>query len=128
MTPFDFVNAINLSKKDLIAEDPSNEKEYTKHKFIINRAFGYFYDTVLPANAMNMYSDIPSKWQNKFFLNIISKNKRFSKWVEKEPKSESLELVKEYYGYSSEKAKDALKILSDKDLMMIKEKLYKGGK
>lgn len=128
MSPFDFVNAINLSKKDLIAEDPQNEKEYTKSKFIVNRALGYFHDTVLPANSMNMYSDIPSKWQFHFFLNTISKKKRFSKWVEKEPKSESLQLVKEYFGYSSERAKEALTVLSETDLMMIKEKLNKGGK
>jgi hypothetical protein len=128
MSPFDFVNAINLTKKDLLAEDPQNEKEYTKTRFIVNRALGYFPDTVLPANAMNMHSDIPSKWQFQFFLNTISKKKRFSKWVEKESKPESLELVKEYYGYSSEKAKGALTVLSEQDLIMIKEKLYKGGK
>lgn len=128
MSPFDFVNAINLSKKDLLKEDPSLEKEYTKSKFIVNRAFGYFHDTVLPANAMNMYHDIQSKWQFSFFLNTISKKKRFSKWVEKEPKSETLQLVKEYYGYSSEKAKEALSVLSEQDLIMIREKLYKGGK
>ncbi len=128
MSPFDFVNAINLTKKDLIAEDPQNEKEYTKSRFIVNRALGYFPDTVLPANAMNMHNDIPSKWQFQFFLNTISKKKRFSKRVEKEPKSEALELVKEYYGYSSEKAKEALTVLSEQDLIMIKEKLYKGGK
>ena len=128
MSPFDFVSAINETKKDLIAEDPLNEREYNKSKFIVNRALGYFYDTVLPANAMNMHPDIPGKWQFHFFLNTISKKKRFSKWVKKDAETESLELVKEYFGYSSEKAKEALSILSDKDLMMIKEKLYKGGK
>lgn len=128
MSPFDFVNAINLTKKDLIAEDPLNEREYNKSKFIVNRSLGYFYDTVLPANAMNMHPDIPGKWQFQFFLNTISKKKRFSKWVKKDAETESLELVKEYYGYSSEKAKEALTVLSDNDLMMIKEKLFKGGK
>ena len=128
MSPFDFVNAINLTKKDLIAEDPQCEKEYTKGKFLVNRALGYFHDTVLPANVMNMYHDIPSKWQFHFFLNTISKKKRFRKWVKKDSDTESLLLVKEYFGYSSEKAKEALTVLSDDDLMMIKEKLYKGGK
>lgn len=128
MSPFDFVNAINDTKKDLIAEDPLNEKEYNKSKFIVNRSLGYFHDTVLPANAMNMHPDIPGKWQFQFFLNTISKKKRFSKWVKKDAETESLELVKEYFGYSSEKAKEALSVLSDEDLIMIKEKLFKGGK
>ena len=128
MSPFDFVSAIKETKKDLIAEDPQCEKEYTKSRFLVNRALGYFHDTVLPANMMNVYHDIPSKWQFQFFLNTISKKKRFSKWVKKDAETESLELVKEYFGYSSEKAKEALSILSDKDLIMIKEKLYKGGK
>jgi hypothetical protein len=39
-----------------------------------------------------------------------------------------LTLVKEYFGYSSEKANEALSILSEEQLNMIKEKLYKGGK
>ena len=84
INPFDFVNAINLTKKDLIAEDPQCEKEYTKGKFLVNRALGYFHDTVLPANVMNMYHDIPSKWQFHFFLNIIRPAKRFAKWVKKQ--------------------------------------------
>jgi hypothetical protein len=58
----------------------------------------------------------------------MSRKKRFSKWSKKDASTESLDLVKEYYGYSSEKANDALKVLSENDLIMIKEKLYKGGK
>jgi len=37
-------------------------------------------------------------------------------------------LVKEYYGYSNEKAKQALSVLSEEQLAMIEQKLYKGGK
>lgn len=127
MSPFDFVNAINY-KKNILAEDPQAEKEYGKNTYIINKAFSYFPDTVMPANAMNEHWDIPAKWQFNFFLNTITKGKRRSDWVKKEPTPDSLKLVKEYFGYSSEKAKDALKVLSDKDLKAIEEKLYKGGK
>jgi len=128
MSPFDFVKAINLTKKDLIAEDPQCAKEYVKGRFLINRALSYFPDTVMPANAMNERWSIPPKWQFQFFLNTVTKQNRFSKWVEKEPTSKSLELVKEYFGYSSERAKEALSILSADDLKLIEEKLYKGGK
>ena len=125
MTPFDFINAINLTKKNLF-EDPQAEKDYLP--FLVNRGLSYFPDTVLYANEMNRNSGIPKDWQFSFFLNTILKKKRFRKWHKKDADSESLILVKEYFGYSSEKALEALSILSDEQLAMIKEKLYKGGK
>jgi hypothetical protein len=125
MTPFDFINAINLTKKNLF-EDPLAKKDYTP--YIVNRGLSYFPDTVLYANEMNRLSGIPEDWQFSFFLNTIPKKKRFSKWHKKDAETESLSLVKEYFGYSSEKAKEALSILTDDQLVMIKEKLYKGGK
>jgi hypothetical protein len=125
MTPFDFINAINVTKKNLF-EDPLAKKDYTP--YIVNRGLSYFPDTVLYANEMNRLSGIPEDWQFSFFLNTIPKKKRFSKWHKKDAETESLSLVKEYFGYSSEKAKEALSILTDDQLVMIKEKLYKGGK
>ena len=125
MTPFDFINAINLTKKNLF-EDPQAEKDYLP--FLVNRGLSYFPDTVLYANEMNRNSGIPKDWQFSYFLNTIPQKKRFSKWHKKDADSESLTLVKEYFGYSSEKALEALSILSDDQLAMIKEKLYKGGK
>ena len=38
-----------------------------------------------------------------------------------------IECVKEYYGYSNDKAKSALDILTKDEIKLIKEKLYKGG-
>lgn len=125
MSPFDFINAINLTKKNLF-EDPQAHKDYVP--FIVNRGLSYFPDTILYANAMNMHSDVPKDWQFSYFLNTIPKKKRFSKWAKKEAETEPLKLVMEYFGYSSEKANEALSILSEEQLAMIKEKLYKGGK
>ena len=125
LSPFDFINAINLTKKNLF-EDPQASKDYKP--FLVNRGLSYFPDTVLYANEMNRNAGIPEDWQFSFFLNTIPKKKRFSKWHKKDADSESLTLVKEYFGYSSEKALEALSILSDDQLVMIKEKLYKGGK
>ena len=126
MSPFEFINAINLTKKDLFVEDALASKDYSS--FLVNRGLSYFPDTVLYANEMNIHSDIPEDWQFYFFLNSIPKKKRFSKWAKKDAETESLRLVKEYFGYSSEKAKEALSVLSEEQLTMIKEKLYKGGK
>jgi len=126
MSPFDFLNSINLTKENLFETDPQAGKDYKP--FLINRGLSYFPDTVFYANQMNQHPGLDKDMQFFFFLNIISRKKRFSKWSKKDDSTESLELVKEYYGYSSEKATEALKVLSEENLIMIKEKLYKGGK
>jgi hypothetical protein len=126
MNPFDFLNEINSGKKDLIREDPQNEKDYVP--FMVNRGLSYFADTIMYANEMNRVSGVPKLWQNDFFLNSISKKKRFSKWHKKEADSQSLQLVMEYYKYSNRRAQEVMDILSPDQLKMIEEKLYKGGK
>lgn len=123
MNPFDYVNSINITKKDIMHDDIS-EKAYTP--FMVNRALSYFNDTVLYANEMNVNHTIDNKLQYHFLINIIKKKKRFSKWL-KPQEVENLELIKEYYGYSNEKAKSALDILTKEQLKLIKESLYKGG-
>ena len=40
---------------------------------------------------------------------------------------ENLDIVKKYYGYSTEKAKQAVSILSDEQLKSIRKKLDTGG-
>lgn len=126
MTPFDFVNAINFTKEDLFAKDDLASKDYSA--FLVNKSLSFFPDTVLYANEMNYRSGVPADWQFSFLLNSIAKKKRYSKWFKKNAQTETFRLVKEYYGYSDEKTKQALDILSEDNLVMIKEKLYKGGK
>lgn len=126
MSPFDFLNAINTSKKDLLREDPLNEKDYKP--FMVNRGLSYFSDTIMMANEMNRNPDIPKKWQNDFLLNTISKKKRFSEWHKKDKNSESLELIMEYYKYSTERAKEVLGMFTDEQLEMIKQRMSKGGR
>lgn len=125
MTPFDFLNSINETKKDLIKEDPSNEKEYSA--WMVNRGLSYFPDTVMYANEMNQRHQISNKWQFQFLLNSIPKKKRFSKWFKRE-EEKHLKLVMDCYGYSSEKAKQVLGILTPEQLKTIEEKQYTGGR
>ena len=125
MTPFDFLNAINQSKKDLIKEDPTNEKEYSA--WMVNRGLSYFPDTVMYANEMNQRHQISNKWQFQFLLNSIPKKKRFSPWFKRE-EEKNLKLVMDCYGYSSEKAKQVLTILTPEQLKTIEEKQYTGGR
>ena len=123
MNPFEFVNAINSTKLDILS-DPTLERLYSP--YMVNKALSYFPDTMLYANEMNRNSHIDSKLQFHFFLNSIRPAKRFAKWVKKQNDND-LTAVMEYYGYSPEKAKSALSILSSDQVITIKQKLEKGG-
>lgn len=124
LSPFDFLNAINQTKENLF-EDPQAEKDYAP--FMVNRGLSYFYDTVMYANEMNRLSHAPKDWQFSFLLNSIAKKKRFSKWAKAEPTSDDLRCVMLYYGYSQEKAKVAIKLLTAEQLFTIRSNFEKGG-
>ena len=120
----DWLNSINQTKKNLIDEDPSIEKNYPP--YIINRCLSGHLDAVMFANEMNMYSFLPKKMQYDFFIKILRTKRRFSPWIRKDL-VDNLDCVKRYYGYSNEKAKQALKILSKEQLDFIKSKFEIGG-
>lgn len=127
MNPFDFVTDINLGKKDIITNSDNPElAERTYNPYLTNKSLSYFPDTVQYANLMNMHGDLDHIMQYSFLLNIVRKRKRFSKW-HKATDDEDLQAVIDYYGYSVKKAKEALKILGDEQLVSIKEKMSKGG-
>lgn len=124
MNPFEYLNAINTTKKDIMVDDVA-EKEY--NAFMVNRGLSYFSDTVLIANEMNLNHHLDSRLQFDFFINIIKKKKRFSKWL-KARDIENLEIIKQYYGYSDEKAKSVLSLFDHDQIDEMKNRIYKGGK
>ena len=124
ISPFDFVKSINDTKENLITDDWS-EDQY--NAFIVNKALSFTPDTIIYANEMNSRPHLAKSLQYNFLINIVRKKKRFSKWIKKE-KIEAIEIVKEYYGYNTEKARKAVSILSEKQIENIKERMYKGGK
>ena len=123
MSPFDFLNAINDTKVNVIVDDIS-EKEYSA--FMVNRGLSYFNDTALYANEMNQCHHLDSRLQFDYLINSVSRKRRFSKWL-KPTESEDLLIVKEHYGYSNEKARSALTILSSEQLNELKKRQFKGG-
>ena len=123
MNPFEFINSINTTKQNIMVDDIT-EKAY--NPFIVNRSLSYFKDTVLFANEMNINHHIDNRLQFDFFINIVRKKKRFSKFMKPETVSD-VEVVKEYYGYSNEKAKSALTLLTSDQINELKKKVYKGG-
>jgi hypothetical protein len=120
----DWLNSINHNKKNIMDEDPSSVKDYAP--YIINRCLSGHIDCLMYANEMNRYHFLPKKLQYDFFINILRVKKRFSPWLKKD-KTEDLDYVKQYYGYSNEKAQQALRILSKEQLNFIKSKLDIGG-
>ena len=124
MNPFEYVKAINNTKKDIMVDDIA-EKEY--NSFMVNRSLSNFQDTVLFANLMNINHHIDGRLQFDFFINTIRKKNRFSKWL-KPLNYEDLGVIKEYYGYSDEKAKSVLLLLSNKQIEELKKRIYKGGR
>ena len=124
MSPFDYVKEILQGKKQLIVDDLT-EKEY--NPFIVNRSLSYHKDCVLFANEMNRRHFLDKKLQNDFLLNTIRSQKRpFAKWVKSE-KSEDLECVKSYFGFSDSKAREALRLLSKEQIQEIKLQTDIGG-
>ena len=124
MNHFDYLNSINLNKQDIMVDDIC-EKAY--NSFMVNRGLSYFPDTVVIANEMNKHHQIDNKLQYHFLINMIRKRKRFSKWA-KANKESDIDAVKEYYGYSNEKARQALTLLSPDQITIIKNKVSKGGR
>jgi purine-nucleoside phosphorylase len=124
MNPFEYVNAINYSKKNIMVDDIA-EKQY--NPYMTNRSLSYFHDTILMANEMNIQHHLDNRLQFDFFINIIRKRKRFSKWFKPETISD-VEVVKAYYGYSNEKARQALSLLTKEQLEVLKKKVDKGGR
>ena len=123
MNPFDFINSINHTKENLIVDDIT-EKAY--NPYITNHQLSYFSDTVHIVNVLNKYHHLDKKLQYDFLLNIVRKRKRFTKWNKPDDVG-NLEVVKEYYGYSNEKAKSILPLLSPETIEIIKQRMYKGG-
>ena len=105
--------------------DDDCEKAY--NSFMVNRGLSYFQDTIIIANEMNRQHQIDNKLQYQFLINMIRKRKRFSKWA-KAQKESDIDAVKEYYGYSNEKARQALTLLSPDQITIIKNKVSKGGR
>ena len=121
----DYLNSINQTKEYLMDEDPGWEKNYPS--FVINKCMSQHLDTIMIANEMNQYPSLDRKMQYDFFINIVRPRKRFSPWGKKQ-KVKDLELVKQFYGYSTEKALQAMRILSPDQIEIIRDKLNKGGK
>lgn len=119
----DIIPSIQQNKKVVITQE--NERDYVP--FVVNRSLSFHHDIVMFSNEMNKHPSIDPLLQYHYLLNTVRGYKRpFQKWQKREI-VEDLEAVKEYFGYSNEKAKEAISLLSDKQIEQIKKTLNKGG-
>ena len=119
----DWLNSINFTKENLFEDEP--EAKYPA--FVVNKCLSGSLDSVLFANEMNKSHFLDKRMQYDFYLNSLRKKKRFAPWLKK-GKVEDLEAVKKYYGYSEEKAQQAMTILTKEQVKYIKQKLNTGGR
>ena len=118
----DWLNSINFTKENILDTDPTAKYP----AYIVNRCMSGHLDTVLYANEMNINHHLSPDMQYQFFINSVRKRKRFSPWLRKD-EIRDLDYVKRYYGYSNDKAKQTLNILTKEQLSYIKSKFETGG-
>lgn len=117
----EIIPSILQSKKNVLEDT----KDY--NAFIVNKALSHHYDCVLYANQMNLIPHADPDLQYLYLLNSVRPWRRpFQKWLKAE-KVDDLDCVKEFYGYSNDKAKAALEVLSEDQIDTIKKNLNKGG-
>lgn len=127
MNPFDFVNAINVTKKDLIRDSENPElAEKSYNPFIVNRALSYFPETIYYANEMNVNNSLENRLQNDYLINTVRKGKRFSKWA-KHTEDPDVQCVQEYYKVNYARALELSKILTSEQIDLIRIRIQKGG-
>ena len=117
--------SINNTKEHLYVDDPDRVKSYPP--YIVNRCLSGHIDAILLVNELNRYPNLDKRLQYDFLLNSLRKRKRFTPWLKKE-QIEDLDLVKTHYGYSNEKARVALTLLTKPQLEYIRKKHEKGGR
>jgi hypothetical protein len=119
-----YLNSINYDKKALLDNDEKAEKLYPP--YVVNRCLSFFPDTIFHSNVVNCNWTLDKKMQFDFCRLSIRKNKRFSPWVKKEADSD-VDLIKQAYGYTEQKAREVLNILRPEDLQKIRKSLDTGG-
>jgi hypothetical protein len=120
----EIIPSILTTKKSVINDD-IDVKDY--NPFVVNRSLSYHMDCVLYVNEMNLHPEIEKGLQYQYLLNTIRSMKRkFQPW-QKTSSDKDIECVKLYFGYSNEKAKEALRILNDEQIAEIRRKTDKGG-
>lgn len=118
-----FENSINYSKK---YEETEGVIEHKYSPWRTNSILSNYVDTIMFVNQMNIYHSLDHKLQYDYLFHSIRPKKRFFK-KKKAIVDPNFDLVKDYYKYNNERTREALSILTDEQIKMIKSRLEKGG-
>lgn len=117
----DIIPSILMTKKDILTD----EKDY--NPYVVNKTLSYHMDCIYQANNMNMNWSIPKKVQYQYLINSTRSWKRpYQKWHKVE-KVKDLEIIKEYYNCSTEKAREMVKLLTSDQIDILTTRIKKGG-
>jgi hypothetical protein len=122
---FDYLKAINETKEPLMDTPEWGKPSYPP--FVVGRCLSYFPDTLFAVNEMNTRAHIDPKMHFDFLRVAVRKRKRFSKWLKRE-NDERVQALIEYYGFSAKKAREALTVLTETQVLQIMNAVSKGGK
>ena len=118
----EIVPSILQTKKNVFEDDP-DLKDY--NPFIINRALSFHPDCIPYVEEMNRLHFLDKDMQYQYLINTIRPMKRkFAPW-QKAQVEKDIECVKEYFGYSNKKAREAMRILTNEQIDEIKRKTDK---
>ena len=131
MQATDFLNSINQTKKNLIREsDSPKAAEKIYNSFFTTRCLSYHSDCIFLVNELNTRGlrefGLSNLMHYEFLLHVLEPRKRFSKWG-KSKKEDRVELIKQVYKYSTQKAKEVQDLFSDEDIKKMKKNLETGG-
>jgi hypothetical protein len=124
--PFDFLNSINISKKNLIREDGRGASEYAP--YLMNKGLSQFPDTIIQANEMNFRCHMDKQMQYEFLLHSVRPRKRMSKWAKKED-AELVQTISDLFNCSIKKAEQLRDTLGAKvvaEIVTRSKKMYGG--
>jgi hypothetical protein len=127
LSPFDFTKSITYGKNDIWEESGEDIANRSYIPYLVNRGLSQSIDTVLFANEINKYHDLPKRTQYEFYLHAVPKRKRFDKWAKADAQDEKIGIIREYYGYTIEVAIQAARILTSDQVKELKQRMSKGG-
>lgn len=114
---FDLFNDVSNNGEyidNFFAVNKDMPKEY--NAFMMNKAFANFPDTILIANEINKYYYVPDEMQWRFYKNLVTKKKRYSKWFKALEEKEPIELLAKMFNCSVKEMRKNIHVIPKETL------------
>lgn len=118
MNPFDFVKLINNGKGTV----PEDIEDYVP--FLTNRAMSQHIDTLLLAQDMNRYHELPKRQQFCYYASTVRPKKRYGTWHKSE-KDEDVDFIQTKFSCNRKRAKEIKLLLTKEQIASLKDQTPK---